>query len=42
MREPSSPRTTRPASRRIMDGCEPLFSPVVVPAMAHLAGRCVG
>jgi hypothetical protein len=28
--------------RRIMDGCDPLFSPVTVPSMAHLAGRCVG
>ena len=28
--------------RRIMDGCDPLFSPVTVPAMAHVAGRCVG
>ena len=28
--------------RRIMDGCEPMFSPVTVPSMAHLAGRCVG
>jgi hypothetical protein len=27
---------------RIMDGCEPMFSPVTVPSMAHLAGRCVG
>jgi hypothetical protein len=27
---------------RIMDGCDPMFSPVTVPAMAHLAGRCVG
>jgi hypothetical protein len=28
--------------RRIMDGCDPLFSPVTVPALAHIAGRCVG
>jgi hypothetical protein len=27
---------------RIMDGCDPMFSPVVVPSMAHLAGRCIG
>jgi hypothetical protein len=27
---------------RIMDGCDPMFSPVTVPSMAHLAGRCVG
>jgi hypothetical protein len=31
-----------PAKRRIMDGCDPMFSPVTVPAMAHVAGRCVG
>jgi hypothetical protein len=28
--------------RRIMDGCDPMFSPVTVPGMAHVAGRCVG
>ncbi len=28
--------------RQIMDGCEPVFSSVTVPAMAHIAGRCVG
>jgi hypothetical protein len=28
--------------RRIMDGCDPMFSPVTVPTMAHIAGRCVG
>jgi hypothetical protein len=28
--------------RRIMDGCDPMFSPVTVPALAHVAGRCVG
>ena len=27
---------------RIMDGCDPMFSPVTVPALAHVAGRCVG
>jgi hypothetical protein len=35
--------TTDPASRpRIMDGCDPMFSPVTVPSMAHISGRCVG
>ena len=29
-------------SPRIMDGCEPSFSPVTVPQMAHISGRCVG
>lgn len=28
--------------QQIMDGCDPLFSPVAVPSMAHVAGRCVG
>ena len=28
--------------QRIMDGCDPLFSPVTTPSMAHVAGRCVG
>jgi len=27
---------------RLMDGCDPMFSPVTVPSMAHLAGRCIG
>ena len=27
---------------KIMDGCEPAFSPVTVPALAHIAGRCIG
>lgn len=31
-----------PGKRRIMDGCDPMFSPVTVPTMAHIAGRCVG
>ena len=30
------------AKPRILDGCDPMFSPVTVPAMAHIAGRCVG
>ena len=30
------------AKRQLMDGCEPMFSPVTVPSMAHIAGRCVG
>lgn len=28
--------------RQIMDGCDPVFSSVTVPQMAHIAGRCVG
>jgi hypothetical protein len=26
----------------LLDGCEPAFSPVTVPSMAHLASRCIG
>ena len=37
---PSGPEPKH--SPRIMDGCEPSFSPVTVPQMAHIAGRCVG
>ena len=29
------------AKPRLMDGCDPMFSPVTVPSMAYLAGRCV-
>jgi hypothetical protein len=36
-REPEAAKNKRP-----MDGCEPLFSPVAVPAAAHLTGRCIG
>jgi hypothetical protein len=28
--------------QQIMDGCDPMFSPVAVPQMAHVSGRCVG
>jgi hypothetical protein len=42
MREPVPPAKPQTKPQKIMDGCEPLFSPVVVPSMAHLAGRCVG
>jgi len=26
----------------LLDGCEPAFSPVTMPTMAHYAGRCIG
>jgi hypothetical protein len=26
----------------LLDGCEPAFSPVTVPSMAHRASRCIG
>ena len=37
-----APITEQTDKRRIMDGCEPSFSSVTVPQMAHIAGRCVG
>ena len=36
------PTNEQTDKRRIMDGCEPAFSSVTVPQMAHIAGRCVG
>ena len=41
---PNPARTIREQSdkRTLMDGCEPSFSPVTMPSMAHVAGRCVG
>src|SRR5215204_4059819 len=38
IRKPSDPKQ----KQQIMDGCDPLFSPVAVPQMAHVSGRCVG
>ena len=37
-----TPRVPETTKRELMDGCEPLFSPVAVPSAAHLAGRCIG
>jgi hypothetical protein len=34
--------TEQTDKRKIMDGCEPAFSPVTMPSMAHIASRCVG
>ena len=42
MREPPRPSKPDTKQEKIMDGCEPSFSAVVVPSMAHLAGRCIG
>jgi hypothetical protein len=39
---PRQPAATEQSKREIMDGCESAFSPVTVPTMAHIAGRCVG
>jgi hypothetical protein len=38
IRKPSDPKQ----KQQLMDGCDPLFSPVAVPQMAHVSGRCVG
>jgi hypothetical protein len=27
---------------KLLEGCEPMFSPVAQPAMAHMPGRCMG
>ena len=27
---------------KLLDGCEPSFSSVTTPSMAHISGRCVG
>ncbi len=27
--------------KRLLEGCEPSFSPVIVPALAHVSGRCL-
>jgi hypothetical protein len=41
-RGPLVPPQQPAVKQRIMDGCEPAFSPVTVPSMAHLASRCIG
>jgi len=30
-----------PAKKKLMEGCDPSFSPVAAPSLAHLTGRCV-
>lgn len=42
IKNPARPVREQSDKRIIMDGCEPSFSPVTVPSMAHIAGRCVG
>jgi hypothetical protein len=39
---PEKPVRPTPARRQLPPGCEPSFSPITVPAMAHIAGRCIG
>jgi hypothetical protein len=36
------PVRQRPPRRQLLSGCEPSFSPITSPAMAHIAGRCIG
>jgi hypothetical protein len=39
---PREPVRPVPVRRQLLPGCEPSFSPITAPAMAHIAGRCVG
>jgi hypothetical protein len=39
---PQKPVQPTPVRRELPPGCEPSFSPITVPAMAHIAGRCIG
>lgn len=42
IKDPARPVRDQSDKRTLMDGCESSFSPVTVPSMAHIAGRCVG
>jgi hypothetical protein len=42
VKNPARPVREQSDKRTLMDGCESSFSPVTVPNMAHIAGRCVG
>ena len=39
---PREPVRPIPVRRELLPGCEPSFSPVTMPTMAHIAGRCIG
>jgi hypothetical protein len=39
---PREPVQRKPTRRELPAGCESSFSPIATPAMAHVAGRCVG
>ena len=40
---PPVPRKPEDATKtKILDGCEPAFSSVTMPTLAHIAGRCIG
>lgn len=36
-----APEENAGKAKNVMDGCEPSFSPVTVPSMANVAGRCI-
>jgi hypothetical protein len=36
-----APRERKPRLQ-LLSGCEPSFSPITMPTMAHIAGRCIG
>jgi hypothetical protein len=42
VKNPARPVREQSDKRMLMEGCESSFSPVTVPSMAHIAGRCVG
>jgi len=42
LREEPKPVTERVEKPELKDGCEPLFSPVTMPTLAHLPGSCIG
>ena len=42
VKDPARPVRDQSDKRLLMDGCESSFSPVTMPSMAHVAGRCVG
>jgi hypothetical protein len=39
--EQARERKEAPATKKVMEGCDPSFSPVAAPSLAHLTGRCV-
>ena len=39
--EQARERNESPAKKKLMEGCDPSFSPVAAPSLAHLTGRCV-
>jgi hypothetical protein len=39
--EQARERKEGPATKKLMEGCDPSFSPVASPSLAHHTGRCV-